>query len=108
MSNMDWSKGKIELQKEFAEEKFVKLEDGLNDAIARISAWGAEALVVSLGVDAYKDDPISFFKLESDDHFLQLFVSLVGETFPRTHIHLNSMNRVQKNPGAGPGNGRYS
>ncbi len=39
----------------------------LDDAIARITAWGAEALVVSLGVDAYKEDPISFFKLESDD-----------------------------------------
>ncbi len=39
----------------------------LDDAIARIAAWGAEALVVSLGVDAYKDDPISFFKLDSDD-----------------------------------------
>lgn len=39
----------------------------LEDAIARITDWGAEALVVSLGVDAYKDDPISFFKLESDD-----------------------------------------
>jgi acetoin utilization deacetylase AcuC-like enzyme len=39
----------------------------LTDAIARIKAFGAEALVVSLGVDAFKDDPISFFKLESDD-----------------------------------------
>lgn len=41
--------------------------EALDDAIARISAWGAEALVVSLGVDAFKDDPISFFRLESDD-----------------------------------------
>ena len=39
----------------------------LDDAIARIKAFGAEALVVSLGVDAYKDDPISFFKLDSPD-----------------------------------------
>lgn len=39
----------------------------LEDAIGRISAWGAQALVVSLGVDAYKEDPISFFKLDSDD-----------------------------------------
>lgn len=39
----------------------------LDDAIAKITAWGAEALVVSLGVDAYKDDPISFFKLDSPD-----------------------------------------
>ncbi|MBM3615630.1 MAG: histone deacetylase family protein [Alphaproteobacteria bacterium] len=41
--------------------------EALDHAIARIRAWGAEALVVSLGVDAYKDDPISFFKLDSPD-----------------------------------------
>jgi len=39
----------------------------LDHAIARIRTWGAEALVVSLGVDAFKDDPISFFKLDSSD-----------------------------------------
>lgn len=39
----------------------------LDDAIAKIKAFGADALIVSLGVDAYKDDPISFFKLESAD-----------------------------------------
>jgi acetoin utilization deacetylase AcuC-like enzyme len=41
--------------------------EALDDACARIRAFGADALVVSLGVDSYKDDPISFFKLESDD-----------------------------------------
>jgi acetoin utilization deacetylase AcuC-like enzyme len=41
--------------------------EALDHAIARIRAWGADALVVSLGVDAYKDDPISFFKLDSPD-----------------------------------------
>lgn len=41
----------------------------LDHAIARIINWGAEALVVSLGVDAFKDDPISFFKLDSPDFF---------------------------------------
>ncbi|THD71578.1 histone deacetylase family protein [Thalassobius vesicularis] len=41
--------------------------EALEDALARIRAYGAEALVVSLGVDAYKDDPISFFKLDSPD-----------------------------------------
>ena len=38
----------------------------LQDAIKRIQSFGAEALVISLGVDAFKDDPISFFKLESE------------------------------------------
>jgi acetoin utilization deacetylase AcuC-like enzyme len=41
--------------------------EALDHAIARIAASGAEALVVSLGVDAFKEDPISFFKLESAD-----------------------------------------
>lgn len=39
----------------------------LEDACARIDNYGPDALVVSLGVDTYKDDPISFFKLDSDD-----------------------------------------
>jgi acetoin utilization deacetylase AcuC-like enzyme len=41
--------------------------EALDDALARIRAHGAEALVVSLGVDAYREDPISFFRLDSDD-----------------------------------------
>ncbi|MFV0474223.1 MAG: histone deacetylase family protein [Pikeienuella sp.] len=41
--------------------------EALDDAIARIRVFGAEALVVSLGLDAYKDDPISFFRLDSPD-----------------------------------------
>lgn len=39
----------------------------LKKALACISDYGADAIVVSLGVDTYKDDPISFFKLESND-----------------------------------------
>ena len=41
--------------------------EALDDALARIRDFGAEALVVSLGVDAYEHDPISFFRLTSDD-----------------------------------------
>lgn len=39
----------------------------LDDAIAKIGDYRPDALIVSLGVDAYKDDPISFFKLDNDD-----------------------------------------
>jgi acetoin utilization deacetylase AcuC-like enzyme len=39
----------------------------LDDACKRIAAHASDAVVVSLGVDAFKDDPISFFKLESED-----------------------------------------
>ncbi|MFK7944016.1 MAG: histone deacetylase family protein, partial [Paracoccaceae bacterium] len=41
--------------------------EALEDACARIRAYAPDALVVSLGVDTYKDDPISFFRLESAD-----------------------------------------
>lgn len=40
----------------------------LEDACARIRGFGAQALVVSLGVDTYKGDPISRFKLDCDDY----------------------------------------
>ncbi len=41
--------------------------EALEDACGRIAAYGPDALVISLGVDTFKDDPISFFRLESDD-----------------------------------------
>jgi len=42
--------------------------EALEAACRRIEAYGADALVVSLGVDTFKDDPISHFVLESDDY----------------------------------------
>lgn len=39
----------------------------LEDSLDRIAAFGAEALVISLGVDTFERDPISFFRLSSDD-----------------------------------------
>ncbi|MEM6638346.1 MAG: histone deacetylase family protein [Pseudomonadota bacterium] len=39
----------------------------LEQALTDIDAFSAELLVVSLGVDAYENDPISFFKLASQD-----------------------------------------
>ncbi len=47
--------------------RFSQWRKALADALAKIADFAPEALVVSLGVDTYKDDPISFFKLESDD-----------------------------------------
>lgn len=43
--------------------------------------FGAEALVVSLGVDAFERDPISFFKLTSDD-FIRVGSMLAGAGLP--------------------------
>ena len=40
----------------------------LADAVARIAAFGPDAVVVSLGVDTFERDPISRFKLRSEDY----------------------------------------
>ncbi len=42
-----------------------KSELGL--ALARIADFDADILIISLGLDTYENDPISFFKLESED-----------------------------------------
>lgn len=39
----------------------------LDDACRKIKRYRPDALVVSLGVDTFRQDPISFFKLDSDD-----------------------------------------
>jgi len=41
--------------------------NALNSACRKIKAYKPDALIVSLGVDTFKDDPISFFKLISAD-----------------------------------------
>ena len=41
----------------------------LDDVIEKIKSYQPDALLVSLGVDTYEKDPISFFKLKSDDFF---------------------------------------
>ncbi|MCZ6603753.1 MAG: histone deacetylase family protein [Alphaproteobacteria bacterium] len=40
----------------------------LDQACARITDYGPDALVVSLGVDTFEGDPISEFKLQSEDY----------------------------------------
>ena len=52
----------------------------LIDACRRIQEYSPDALVVSLGVDTFKDDPISFFKLASEDF------TRYGETLGRMNI----------------------
>lgn len=47
--------------------RFGQWRDTLKTAIDRISKYGPEALIVSLGTDTYEKDPISFFKLKTDD-----------------------------------------
>ena len=40
----------------------------LEQACNEIESYGADIVVVSLGVDTFKDDPISQFKLDSPDY----------------------------------------
>jgi len=39
----------------------------LKESLAKIDQFGAGVIVVSLGVDTFEKDPISFFKLKSED-----------------------------------------
>ena len=57
----------------------------LEDTCARIHAFAPDALVVSLGVDTFKDDPISFFRLESAD-FLRIGERLSGLALPTLFV----------------------
>jgi acetoin utilization deacetylase AcuC-like enzyme len=59
------------------ETRFDVYGEVLDDAINRINQYGPDALVVSLGVDTYKHDPISSFMLEHDD-FLKVGAA-IGE-----------------------------
>ena len=57
----------------------------LESACRRIHDFGTEALVVSLGVDTYEHDPISFFKLTSSD-FLRCGARLAGLDLPTLFV----------------------
>ena len=46
--------------------EIVPASDGAT-ALKRIAEFRADALIVSLGVDTFADDPISFFRLQSAD-----------------------------------------
>ncbi|HWY96788.1 MAG TPA: histone deacetylase family protein [Steroidobacteraceae bacterium] len=47
--------------------EFGAWQDALRAALLRIEDFRADALVVSLGVDTFAEDPISFFRLQSAD-----------------------------------------
>ena len=47
--------------------EFAAWAGALDSALARVRSFGADALVVSLGVDTFAGDPISFFRLQSAD-----------------------------------------
>lgn len=53
----------------------------LDDALAKLAAFSPDAVVISLGLDTYERDPISQFKLTSDD-FSSLGAALGSITQP--------------------------
>ncbi|WP_119677594.1 histone deacetylase family protein [Indioceanicola profundi] len=57
----------------------------LSAALDRIAAFGAEALVVSLGADTFVGDPISRFKLQTPD-FLRLGAQIGGAGLPTLFV----------------------
>jgi len=59
---------------------FARWRAALASALAGIAAQGADALVVSLGVDTFADDPIAGFTLRSDDYLR------VGEDLARAGL----------------------
>lgn len=46
---------------------FAKWSEALADGLRKITRFKPDVLVVSLGVDTFEDDPISFFRLKSKD-----------------------------------------
>ena len=76
----------------------------LLQAITQIQDYAPDALIVSLGVDTFETDPISFFKLTSDDfitygrdiaalNLLTLFVMEGG--YDIAEIGVNAVNVLQ-------------
>ena len=54
-------------------------------AVTNILSYGADAIVVSLGVDTFENDPISFFKLKSDD-FIDMGQTIATMGLPTVFI----------------------
>ncbi len=78
--------------------------DALQNACSKIKNYGPDAIIISLGVDTFEHDPISFFKLTSDDfkryvatirelHLPTLFVMEGG--YAVAEIGVNTVNVLQ-------------
>jgi acetoin utilization deacetylase AcuC-like enzyme len=83
--------------------------DALEQACRRIAQHGAQALVVSLGVDTFAGDPISKFKLQSDD-FTRLgeriaklglpTIFILEGGYAATELGVNAVNVIEEFEGA--------
>ena len=88
---------------------FEEWRGALADALGRVGKFAPDALVISLGVDTFENDPISFFKLKSDDFIsygkdisnLQLPTLFVMEGgYDIDEIGINTVNVLQGFTGA--------
>jgi len=64
---------------------FARWREALRLALQRIAAFGADALVVSLGLDTFEGDPISGFQLASGD-YLQVGEDLARAGLPTVFV----------------------
>lgn len=81
-----------------------RYRDALKDALDRIVAHQPEFLLVSLGVDTFEDDPISHFRLTSED-FLRMGAQIASARIPTLfvmeggymvdEIGINAVNTLQ-------------
>lgn len=62
-----------------------RYQDALAKALARIATYQPDFLIVSLGVDTFKDDPISHFLLTSDD-FHRMGAHIAGAGIPALFV----------------------
>jgi acetoin utilization deacetylase AcuC-like enzyme len=60
-------------------------ESALEAGIKRIADYAPDALVISLGVDTYKNDPISHFQLEHE-HFTEIGAYIAGLGLPTLFV----------------------
>ena len=65
--------------------RFEKWAEALSDALKQIRRFKPDVLVVSLGVDTFEKDPISFFKLKSKD-FLTYGRMIAGLKLPTLFV----------------------
>ena len=65
--------------------EFAAWRGALKIAMQRIAAFGAQVLVVSLGLDTFEGDPISGFKLRSED-FLRVGEDLASAGLPTVFV----------------------
>jgi acetoin utilization deacetylase AcuC-like enzyme len=64
---------------------WLEYERALNRAVKRILEYGAEVLVVSLGLDTFEHDPISRFKLRHED-YLAMGAKIAGCDLPTLFV----------------------